>query len=88
MLLAARVNNYKTLPCEEFLLKIIGKAVITHVEGMLKYKEFIQEYRGSVDLSHWCVADSMKKTVEYTSAFRARPAVLVYTYCVRRQDRL
>ena len=69
MLLAARVNNYKTLPSEEFLLKIIGKTVITHVEGMLKYKEFIQEYRGSVDMSHWCVADSMKKTVEYTSAF-------------------
>ena len=44
MLLAARVNNFKTLLSEEFLLKIIGKAVITHVEGMLKYKEFIQEY--------------------------------------------
>ena len=69
MFLAACVNNYKTLPSEEFLLNIVGKVVITHVEGMLKYKEFIQEFRGSADLSHWCVAESMKKTVEYTSAF-------------------
>ena len=69
MFLAARINNYIHLTPKQFLTDIINKKVQTNVSGMFQYVDFIKEFDGTVDMSHWCIAEPEREWVEYVSAF-------------------
>ena len=41
----------------------------TNVSGMFQYVDFIKDFDGAVDMSHWCIAEPETEWVEYVSAF-------------------
>ena len=70
MFLAARINNYIYLTPKQFLTDIINKKVQTNVSRMFQYVDFIKDFDGTVDMSHWCIAVPEREWVEYVSAFK------------------
>ena len=70
MFLATRINNYIHLTPKQFLTDIINKKVQTNVSGMFQYVDFIKDFDGAVDMSHWCIAELEREWVEYMSAFQ------------------
>ena len=69
MFLATRINNYIHLTPKQFLMDIINKKVQTNVSGMFQYVDFIKDFDGTMDMSHWCIAEPEREWVEYVSAF-------------------
>ena len=57
MFLAARINNYIHLTPKQFITDIINKKVQTNVSGMFQYVDFIKDFDGTMDMSHWCIAE-------------------------------
>ena len=69
MFLAARINNYIHLTPKQFLTDVINKKVQTNVSGMFQYVDFIKDFDGTMDISHWCIAELEREWVEYMSMF-------------------
>ena len=69
MFLATRINNYFHLAPKQFLTDVINKKVQTNVSGMFQYVDFIKDFDGAVDMSHWCITEPEREWVENVSAF-------------------
>ena len=70
MFLATQINNYIHLTPKQFFTDIINKKVQTNVSGMFQYVEFIKDFDGAMDMSHWCIAEPEREWVEYVSMFK------------------
>ena len=71
MFLATRINNYIHLTPKQFLTDIINKKVQTNVSGMFQYVDFIKDFDGAMDMSHWCITEPEREWVEYVSTFQS-----------------
>ena len=69
MFLATQINNYIHLTPKQFLTDIINKKVQTNVSGMFLYVDFIKDFDGAMDMSHWCITELEREWVKYMSAF-------------------
>ena len=70
MFLAAQINNYIHVTPKQFLTDVINKKVQTNVSGMFQYVDFIKDFDGAMDMSHWCIAEPEREWVEYVSTFK------------------
>ena len=51
-------------------MDIINKKVQTDVSGMFQYVDFIKDFDGTMDMSHWSIAEPEREWVEYMSTFK------------------
>ena len=50
-------------------MDVINKKVQTNISGMFQYVDFIKDFDGAMDMSHWCIAEREREWVEYVSIF-------------------